>query len=150
MAATQVSPGSFMPYSSDGESYDSDGASCDSDGDDGLDEDGRQVLDAVIASYVGSSTRRHVLQDGRGESSDDGCDADGDGSDGAISLDGFDEDDDDFDDVEDSDDGFFVRDELVSDGTDGDDDVGSDDDDDDDIGSDDDDDDDDDDEVGND
>ena len=110
MAATQVSPGSFMPYSSDDESYDSDGMGCDSDGGGGLDEDGRQVLDAVIASYAGSSTRRHVLQDGRGESSDDGCDADGDGSD-AINLDGFDDDDDVSDDDEDSDDGFFVHDD---------------------------------------
>jgi hypothetical protein len=124
MAATQVSPGSFMPYSSDDESYDSDGMGCDSDGGGGLDEDGRQVLDAVIASYAGSSTRRHVLQDGRGESSDDGCDADGDGSD-AINLDGFDDDDDVSDDDEDSDDGFFVHD-------DGDSGVGKDDDNDDD------------------
>ena len=84
----------------------------------------RQVLDAVIASYAGSSTRRHVLQDGRGESSDDGCDADGDGSD-AINLDGFDDDDDVSDDDEDSDDGFFVHD-------DGDSGVGKDDDNDDD------------------
>jgi hypothetical protein len=125
MAATQVSPGSFMPYSSDDESYDSDGMGCDSDGGGGLDEDGRQVLDAVIASYAGSSTRRHVLQDGRGESSDDGCDADGDGSD-AINLDGFDDDDDVSDDDEDSDDGFFVHDD------DGDSGVGKDDDNDDD------------------
>ena len=100
-----------MPYSSDDDvdesSNSADGGDVCNRSDDSLDEDGRQVLDAVIASYAGSSTRRRVLQDGR-ESSDDGCDGDGDGSDGAVSLDDFDDDD------EDSDDGFFVRDELVS------------------------------------
>ena len=130
----------LLPYSSDDdldESSDSGDDGVCNRSDDSLDEDGRQVLDAVIASYAGSSTRRCVLQDGR-ESSDDGCDGDGDGSDGAVSLDDFDDDDEDGDVDEDSDDGFFVRDELVSDDNDDDDKVGNDEVGNDDVGSDDD------------